>query len=284
MGGIRDNGDSGGPSEWGVSMFGTWLEQQSVEQPEGELRYEALVESDWLDEEELMDQLGRDVARNYLIPKELALIFDDLGAPDVADYLRVNKFPTDIKVRHGDFGEIVTAGLYRRVRRWCVPILKLRYKQTPNQAVQGTDVLAFRFRQAPPVIAVPEVKTRATRKRSLGKEAYDSLEKVLDRLDESLHFALVRCAERDHQFLVRHLAALLRRPRERVVERHMVFVHDARVWKDDVVDLLAGMVTQRTELTVVKIHGLKDFVARVYQAAETAADPRRPKTDKDTTA
>ncbi|MDN3356833.1 Hachiman antiphage defense system protein HamA [Actinomadura sp. DC4] len=255
-----------------------------MKQPEGELHYEALVESSQLNNEELMDQLGHDVARNYLNPNELALVFDDLGASDVADYLRANKFPNDIKVRHGDFGEIVTAGLYRRVRRWYVPILKLRYKQTPNQAVQGTDVLAFRFRQSPPVIAVPEVKTRATRKLDLGLEAYDSLEKVLDRLDESLHFALARCAERNHQFLVRNLADLLRRPKERVVERHMVFVHDTLAWKDEIVDRLADKVTHRTELTVVKISGLQDFVARVYQAAVTGAGPRHTETTHGTAA
>jgi hypothetical protein len=263
-------------------MFGKWLEQEQVEQPEGELCYEALVESGKLDDEELVDLLGHDLARNYLNPNELALVFDDLGTPEVADYLRANKFPTSVMVRHGDFGEIVTAGLYRRVRRWCVPILKLRYKQTPNQAVQGTDVLAFRFRQTPPVIAVPEVKTRTTRKRDLGTEAYDSLEKVLDRLDESLHFALVRCDERNHQFLTRHLADLLRRPQNRKVERHMVFVHDADVWKEDVVTLLDDVVTQRTELTVVKISGLKDLVARVYQAAETGAGPRHTENSEGT--
>ncbi|MGA5442244.1 Hachiman antiphage defense system protein HamA [Streptomyces griseoincarnatus] len=268
-----------------MKVFDKWLQEQPVQQPAGELHYEALVESGRLEDEELLDQLGHEVARNYLNPSELALVFDDLGAPDVADYLRTNKFPSRTAVRHGDFGEIVTAALYRRVRRWCVPILKLRYKQTPNQAVQGTDVLAFRFRQTPPVIAVPEVKTRATRKRELGKEAYDSLEKVLDRLDESIHFAMVRCAERNHQFLVRHLAGLLRNPRtERVVERHMVFVHDASTWKDDVVDLLAGVVNQRTELTVVKIRGLQEFIARVYRAAETGAGPRRPDAREDTAA
>ncbi|MFC9760025.1 hypothetical protein [Streptomyces sp. NPDC056921] len=123
-------------------------------------------------------------------------MFDDLGTPEVADYLRANKFPADIKVRHGDSGGIVTADLYRKVRRWCVPILKLRYKQTPNQAVQGTDVLAFRFRQTPQVIAVPEVKTRATRKRALGTEAYDSLEKVLGRLVASNEPAYAHSAHR----------------------------------------------------------------------------------------
>jgi hypothetical protein len=265
-------------------MFDKWLEQQPVDQPEGDLSYKALVRSDRLGDEELLEQLGHDVARNYLNPDELALVFDDLGAPEVADYLRTNKFPADIKVRHGDFGEIVTSGLYRRMRRWCVPILKLRYKQTPNQAVQGTDVLAFRFRQTPPVIAVPEVKTRAYRDRKVGQEAYDSLEKVLVRLDESLHFALARCSERGHQFLVRHLAGLLRNPGQRVVERHMVFVHDDHTWKDDIVTMLAGLVTQPTELTVVKINGLKDFVARVYQAAETGAASRRIETGKETAA
>jgi hypothetical protein len=99
-------------------MFGKWLEEEPVEQPKGELHYEALVESGELGDEELMVQLGHDVARNYLNPSELALVFDDLGSPEVADYLRVNKFPTRVAVRHGDFGEIVTAALYRRVRRW----------------------------------------------------------------------------------------------------------------------------------------------------------------------
>lgn len=265
-------------------MFDKWLKEQPVEQPDGELHYEALVDSGRLDDAELIDQLGHEVARNYLTPNELALVFDDLGAPDVAAYLRTNKFPTRVAVRHGDFGEIVTAALYRRVRHWCVPILKLRYKQTPNQAVQGTDVLAFRFRQTPAVIAVPEVKTRSRRDRQIGQEAYDSLEKVLDRLDESIHFAMARCAERDHQFLVRHLAGLLRRPKERVVERHMVFVHDTLAWKDDVVDILAGLVTQRTELTVVKISGLQEFVARAFQAAESGAGPRRTGNNSEDTA
>jgi hypothetical protein len=45
------------------------------------------------------------------------------------------------------------------MRRWCVPVLKLRYKQSPNQPVQGADVIAFQLRRDPPVVAVPEVKT-----------------------------------------------------------------------------------------------------------------------------
>ncbi|MFC8728201.1 Hachiman antiphage defense system protein HamA [Streptomyces bacillaris] len=251
-------------------MFDKWLRPQDVEQQDGLLEYRLLADEGLIEDDELVQRLGHEVMRNYLAPNELANVFDDLGAPDVAGYLRTNKFPTDRKIRHGDFGEIITGALYRKVRRWCVPVLKLRYKQTPAQAVQGTDVLAFRFRQDPPAIAVPEVKTRASRDNRVGEEAYNSLEKVLDRLDESIHFLMARCNDRGQVFLVRRLGALLRDPGRRQVERHMLFVHDARSWKEDIVAGLGAMVTQRTELTVVAIDDLKEFVGRVYDAAETA--------------
>ncbi|MEU3907938.1 Hachiman antiphage defense system protein HamA [Streptomyces goshikiensis] len=241
-----------------------------MDQPDGLLEYELLADGGLIGDDELVGQLGHEVMRNYLVPGELANVFDDLGAPEVAGYLRVNKFPRDRKIRHGDFGEIITGALYRRVRRWCVPVLKLRYKQTPAQAVQGTDVLAFRFRRDPPAIAVPEVKTRAYRDHKVGSEAYDSLEKVLGRLDESIHFLMARCSDRGQVFLARRLGALLRDPGRRQVERHMLFVHDAKTWKEDIVAGLGAKVTQRTELTVVKIEGLRDFIGRVYDAAVAA--------------
>lgn len=266
MGIVQGAGQVAGGGKQG--LFERWLKPQRARQSSGQLSYEVLADTGDLGDAELVDGLAREVLRNYVIPHELELLFEDLGAPKVADYLRVNKFPSLPMTRHGDFGEIVTGALYRLVRRWCVPILKLRYKQTANQAVQGTDVLAFRFRQQPPVIAVPEVKTRATRKKALGEEAHVSLEKVLGRLDESLAFAMNRCAERRQSYLARRLAALISNPAGRVVERHMLFVHDTGTWKEDVVDLLADKVTQPTELTVVKIDDLQSFVARVYTAAE----------------
>lgn len=249
-------------------MFSRWLEPKQEQLRDGQLTYLALADAGVLDEEELVGGLAKEVIRNYLSPGELSLVFDDLGTPEVANFLRENKFPSVTRTRHGDFGEIVTGAYYRLVRRWCVPILKLRYKQTVDQPVQGTDVLAFRFRERPPVIAVPEVKTRATRKKTLGEEAHDSLEKVLARLDESLVFSMARCLNHGHMFLARHLAALTSRPENRTVERHMLFVHDTGTWNEDVVELLADKVTEPTELTVVMIDNLQEFVIRVYGAAE----------------
>lgn len=81
---------------------------------------------------------------------------------------------------------------------------------------------------------------------------------------------MARCSEPGQVFLARRLAALLREPSRRTVERHMLFVHDAGAWREDIVDLLVAKVTQPTELTVVKIEELQAFVARVYEAAERA--------------
>lgn len=248
----------------------SWLAEDPVSQFEGPLSYAALSVADGFDRTAMVESLAKDVVRNYLAPGELAAVFGDLGAPEVAGYLRENKFPSRLMTRHGDFGEIVTGAHYRLVERWCVPILKVRYKQTANQAVQGTDVLAFRFQQQPPVVAVVEVKTRTVRDKQVGAEAHTSLEAVLARLDESFAFAMARCLDCGHRFLARHLAALIKTPDDRTVERHMVFVHDAGAWKDDVIGLLAQKVTEPTELTVVKIDELRSFIGEIYAAAESA--------------
>jgi len=268
MGTLGSLGTTGG--ERSARVFERWLEPEAVPRVTGQLSCAMVRKSGSLSEAELVEGLGREVVRNYVRPDELAAIFDDLSIPAVADHLRRNKFPSTVMIRHGDFGEIVAGAHYRLVARWCVPILKLRYKQRPEQAIQGADVLAFRFLEDPPVIGVVEVKTRATRKRQLGEEAHESLEKVLGRLNESLTFVLARCSERQQQFLVSQLGSLLRDPDHPVVARHMVFVHDTDAWEDDVVDLLVEKVTDPTELMVVKIDGLQGFVSRVFGAAESA--------------
>ncbi|WP_344612105.1 Hachiman antiphage defense system protein HamA [Dactylosporangium salmoneum] len=223
-----------------------------------------------MDDDELLAYLGHELARNYVQPGALAAIFDDLGVPLVANYLRKNKFPTDVSVRHGDFGEALTGALFRRVRRWCVPVLKLRYKHRPNQAVQGCDVLAFRLRADPPVVAVPEVKTRSAKDLGVGREAHESLESVLQRLDESISFVFERLVE-NHNALAKHVGRLLMEPYE--VARHIVLVHDRDRWDDRVVERLVAVASQPIEVTVIRLPELKDLVQRAYTAAE--ASPRR---------
>ncbi|MEV0193389.1 hypothetical protein AB0I39_33275 [Kitasatospora purpeofusca] len=134
-------------------------------------------------------------------------------------------------------------------------------------------MLAFRFRKDPPAIAVPKVKTLASRDRTMVQDTYESLDKVLGRLDENVAFT----NDRAHTFLAHRLGVLLRPSAAWAVERYMLFVHDARSSKEDIVKQFDQQVSERTELTIVKIAELRDFVARVYDAAAETATGRTDK-------
>src|SRR5690606_34291370 len=107
-----------------------------------------------------------------------------------------------------------------------------RRPQSPVQMPrQGrTESLANRY-HSPRVPRVLPHRT-TTPPQNDHSECRMSCRENLNRLEESLTFILARCAERGHQFLVGQLAALIRDPEYRVVERHMVFVHDADAWKN----------------------------------------------------
>lgn len=99
-----------------------------------------LTANNEVDPQAAQDWLGHELLRNYVPADELNVleaVFRDLGLPELADHLIKHKFPSEPKVCSGGFGEALSGALFRRVRRWCVPILKLRYKHRPDQPVQG---------------------------------------------------------------------------------------------------------------------------------------------------
>lgn len=54
-------------------------------------------------------------------------------------------------------------------------MLNLHFKQGRDRPVFGADVIAFKLREQPPVIAIPEAKTLINRNLDIGKEGYTSL-------------------------------------------------------------------------------------------------------------
>lgn len=247
-------------------MLERWLKSGEPAR-EGLLELHVLTADAEVDEDQLMVWLGRELERNYVTPGELEAIFDDLGAPEVAEHLRRNKYPTQKSIRNGDFGEALTAALYRRVRRCCVPVLKLRYKQRPNQPVQGVDVIGFRLREDPPVVVVPEVKTRTDRRLNVGVEAHESLEKVLVDLPQAITFVVARLNDRGIE-LASRVAQLLKTAY--VVERHIVLVNDDTAWSETIVERLGGKVTDETNVTIMRIPKLADVITKAYDAAVRA--------------
>jgi hypothetical protein len=249
-------------------MLEKWLADHELEHASEFLDVQVVTEVETgVEEDALYGYLGRELLRNYVVPGELAAIFRDLGLPEVADHLARHKFPSAEWIRTGDFGEALAGALFRSVRRWCVPILKLRYKQRPNQPVQGADLLGFRLRLSPPVVAVPEVKTRTRKRLDVGLNASTSLGQVLEDLPSSVQFVVARLLEQGNA-LASNVARLL--DDGYVVERHIVLVHDNDQWDDRITQRLAAAEDEPTQLTVVRLANLKDVVSNAFIAAGRA--------------
>jgi len=251
-------------------MLDKWLTEHDVKHLSDHLDVREVTESERLDDDALYGYLGHELLRNYVVPGELAAVFRDLGVPEVADHLVKHKFPTAEKIRTGDFGEALTGALYRNIR-WCVPILKLRYKQRPNQPVQGADFLAFRLRLSPPVVAVPEVKTRTSKRLNVAVDASKSLGQVLDELPSSVLFVVARLLEQRNA-LAGRIASLL--DDGYAVERHIVLVHDDEEWDDRITERLADVEALPTKLTVLRLASLRDVVKKALIAAAAAPGRR----------
>jgi hypothetical protein len=218
---------------------------------------------------QVLTALGRELRRNYISREELAIVLQGLGADRLADHLRQNKLPTKTSIRYGEFGEALSGALFRRVKRYCVPIMKLRYKQGRNQPTQLADILAFRLRADPLRVAVLEAKTRATRDLGIGAEAYTQLTTtVRDGLGQAITFVVARLAEANPALATR-IAALL--DGRRVIESHVVLVFDEARWDERVIERLRAAVNDDVATTVIR---LPDLAALVHASYKAAAEDR----------
>lgn len=238
-----------------------WLKTDATAtRPMLEIEY---LRSTELPQEEVYEKLEHELRRNYVSPQSLAQMLGQLGASQTAAAIARAKVPTVPRQQVGDFGEALAAAHFRHARKWCVPILKLRWKQGRNQPVHGADVVALRLRATPPIIAVPEVKARSTRNKQVGVEAHESLSKVIDRLDETITYVAERLSE-VNPALASRVTELLAPESAPDVERFIVLVHDDGVWNDDVLDELESVLTEPTNALVIRIPELRDLIDSVY--------------------
>ena len=232
----------------------------------GQLAREDVSLLDGLDGTEGVASLGHELRRNYISPEEIAVVLEAFGADRLATHLRANKLPTKVSIRHGEFGEALAGALFRRVKRYCVPIMKLRYKQGRNQPTHLADILAFRLRVDPPVVAVLEAKTRTTRDLAIGVEAYSQLQTTLrDGLGQAITFVAARLAERNPALATRILVLL---NGACVIERHIVLVYDEAAWDEKVIQRLRPLVLEESTATIIRLARLRQLVASAYCAAE----------------
>jgi Cap4 SAVED domain len=253
-----------------VGFVSRWLMTTPRESDGSALAVEDLAPIAGVSDDELADALGRELRRNYVEPDELAALLEKLGAAVVAQHLRDHKLPSETNQRHGDFGEVLAAAIFRHSRRYCVPILKLRYKQRRNLPLPGADVLAFRFSGPRPVVAVTEVKTRSNRQHDVLVEAVESLGKIIPgSLPEAISFVHARF-RRTNPVLADRITGLLAPTSDHLVERFLVVVHEKSTWRDDVIETAKPLIKDATTTLVVHLAGLATLVKNAYERASRA--------------
>lgn len=259
-------------------MLEKWLRNEQQKAHSDLLQVREVIADPAAEGDDLDAWLGHELMRNYFTPDNRAVLVETLKGldlPGLAEWVLTKKLPSKDMVRIGEFGEAFVGAVLRKLRRYTLPILKLRYKHTPDDPVKGADLLAFRLSSRPPVVAVPEVKTRTLRKKPdhyVGREAHKSLGSALRTLDSSIEFVGARLIDQGNLPLAtRVLALLTETPKQ--IERHVFVLHEDSQWTDRVVKELGEVVTETTEFTVIRMQQLKERIATTYEAAARAFHP-----------
>lgn len=222
------------------------------------------------DQDALVDELGREITRNYTdrvwLERRLAL----MGYERLAAHVRETILPPPGNTRTGDFGEIVSTHLLRSHKGFFVPVLRLRYKDSPSGTQRLIDIVAFKFRDPPDrtVIAVCEVKTRTNSQAAIAVQAAEQLAAAIKDLPLSLSFMDRRLtAEGKHSFADR-IAALLDPDAQFDIEQHVCAVTDPDVVHAEALQRLdAAAVDGDISASLILLGRLGQLISDSYDSA-----------------
>lgn len=128
-------------------------------------------------DEEILNYLGKIILESYRKKEDLKRRFSSKSEEELRHYLYRQVFP-NIKefvkekrnqpaknVMQGDFGEILTSDVARKIKDLHVPILKMRFKFNNNKSVFCTDIFAHNLGDEITDLTYFEVKTRINNKK-----------------------------------------------------------------------------------------------------------------------
>jgi hypothetical protein len=224
---------------------------------------------------ELADALGREVIDNYAQRDWLERRLASMGYDRLAEHVRNTVLPSAGNTRTGDFGEIVATFVMRRQLGFFVPVLRLRYKDSPSGTQRLIDLVAFKFRDPPGLttVAVSEVKTRTSAVASIAVDAAEQLADAVSDLPLSLSFMDRRLNEQGKHFLADRVAALLDPQVSYELVRHVFVVTDVDTLHADTLDRLEDSdVDKDLAASLVLIARLANVIAESYDAAGALRD------------
>ncbi len=221
-------------------------------------------------EDALTEALGREVLDNYARRDWLERRLASMGYDRLAEYVRSTVLPPAGNTRTGDFGEIVSTFVMRRHLGFFVPVLRLRYKDSPSGTQRLIDLVAFKFRDPPETTTVAgwEVKTRTAAAASIAEDAADQLADAISDLPLSLSFIDRRLTEEGKHFLADRIAALLDPQADYELNQHVFVITDVDALHEDTLDRLENSDLDKNLTTsLVLIGRLRDVISEAFDAA-----------------
>ena len=169
-------------------LFSPWFEESDCETE----AVTVLVEND--DERsQIFDSLVT-VATDHVVGLR---VIESLGGFPKATHVLKNRIPAGKIARSGFLGEILATEYVDRKTEFSVPVRRLRYRDTRDQAMRGDDVLGFRRPKTRKKVIKFEAKSRATLATAVLTEAREGLSNHKGRPNPET-LAFLECNLREH--------------------------------------------------------------------------------------
>lgn len=220
--------------------------------------------------EEVIKYLISMLSASLLSPSLLTRVTKQLGWQDVQARILSKYAGTSLLVRHGDFGETLFVRMLEQFHGYHIPIMKLRYKVTPNQTLTGTDALALKIDTSGNVeeVCFIESKVRTGYDRAVAVEGRSQLTKDYNEvLPSILIFTSQRLQDLQNPLLDPFLSYLRSREDTREIDTfRLALCWDKDACRETSLQDLDSTDTEVSPLTVhmIRIHELRSLIAEVY--------------------
>lgn len=219
----------------------------------------------------------------YIDPAHLRQIAEYNGVSS-GEVLKNNFLPDDVKVKNGDFGEILARSVIQEKHSNCFfPILRWRSKATKNATVGGIDLLGYVTSGNKPEedrLILCEVKTRTSTDLHGVDSAYKDVKKhMITALTSELYRMQSKLLEQGRNDEAQKLARFSH-PHRQPYTLHLLpcVVYEKRVWNDRFLDLLPEnhcsgeyKEIEYIEVVVISVENLANWIDEVHRAAISQA-------------
>ncbi len=218
---------------------------------------------------EILEYLTKLVKVERFDPDFLEAMAEVLEWDGVRELIINPQMPELIRVKRGDFGEVLINGLLEEVFGYIIPIRKLRFKFIGNQTLPATDTVALKINGAIiSEVCFVESKLRTSPDNSVAVEAYGQLrEDYESKLPDILIFIAARLYETRHSLFTPFRSYMKERRDSTEKDTFCLSLcFDVECWDEDVLVKLQEKSSNLPRLTTqsIRINDLRNLTDDVF--------------------